>query len=97
MYSTVTLDHWWYKITYPKKRTKRDIIIFNLWDSTREKLIKKITLNLNDDEWLSRIQKASTHYNHGVELCSVHIERKKSTNNFNIYFGKKIDGLFKIS
>jgi len=87
------IDIWWYNISSPSKLSNRDQIHLNLWDSKNQKLVKETVLNL-EENWLSRIKRASTHFCRGIEICKVHIQRRHGTNQFIIYFGRKESGKY---
>lgn len=95
-YTSGNKDIWWYNICSPFNLTSRDVILLNLWDAVNQKLIKQVTLNLGQNDWLKRIQSASTHYYRGTEICKIHIQRDHRSKEDIIYFGLKIEGAYPI-
>jgi len=90
-------EQWWYAITYPKRRTKKDTFVFNLWNEHRTNLLRQIVIDLSKNDWLKRIHKATNYYSvHGVERCMVSITKKMEENNYVIKFGRKSDGQYTI-
>jgi len=89
-------DLWWYNISTPAKLTHNDVIILNLYDTNNRILIRKVILNLNQNNWLHRIKKSSTHNYRGTEICKIHIKREHGTNQFKIWFGNVDDGLYPV-
>jgi len=95
-YTSGNKDYWWYNICSPNNLSSRDIILLNLWDAMNQNIIKQVTLDLGQNDWLRRIQLASTHYYRGTEICKIHIQRDHIINNFIIYFGLKKEGTYPI-
>lgn len=93
MYSSGNYDTWWYNISTPSELKLNDKIILRLWDAENKQLIREISIPLNK-EWLSRINKASTHQYQNRIICKVHVQRRRDKDNFSLYFGKKEDGQF---
>jgi len=89
-------DYWWYNITNPSKLDFNEVIVLNLKDTVNQNLVKKVTMAMNKN-WLSRINKASTHFNRGTEICKIHIQRNHRTGEFIIYFGRMEDGIYQLT
>ena len=95
MYTNGNLDTWWYNISNPINLKLNSELIFNLWDTENRDLIKQVEIKL-DQEWMKRVQNASTHTYKNREICKVHIQRNHYTKKFILYFGKKTDGFYPI-
>ncbi len=94
-YTHGNIDYWWFNISSPSKLSSQDVIQLNLWDTMNQTLVKKAVLVL-EENWLSRIKQASTHFYRRTEICKVHIQRRHGTNKFIIYFGRKEDGIYQL-
>lgn len=88
-------DYWWYNITSPSNLDPTEVVVLNLWDTENRNLVKRVVMAMNEN-WLLRINKASTHFNRGTEICKIHIQRHHITGKFIIYFGRIEDGTYSL-
>lgn len=95
-YTSGNKDTWWYNISSPRKLTAQDSIVLNLWDTENKNIMREVTLDLGSNNWLKRIQTASTHYYEEREICKIHIHRNQITGKYILYFGRKENGIYPI-
>jgi len=91
-----TRDTWWFNVSHPKTLTSQDVLQFNLWDTSNNKLLKQVTIDLSDIKWISRLRHGSTHNYQGREILKVYAYRDYRIKRFILYFGHVDDGLFPI-
>ena len=96
MTKRTTRDTWWFNVSHPKAMTSQDLLEFNLWNTKNTSLIKKISIDLSDPKWMTRVRHGSTHNYLGREILKVNAYRDYRTNRFIIYFGHVDDGLYYI-
>ena len=82
MYHRGDRDIWWTNLSSPGKFVEGvDSIPFTLDDSE----IGSICLDV------ARVKSARTHYYHGIEITTVHVEKENGKGRYFVYFEKKED------
>lgn len=97
-YPTRNRDVWWFNLFSPDKLiAQREKIQLNLRDENNSESFPSAFLDLNEEKDCERIKNASPQIYDGVKIVKVHVTREHRSNQYQIYFGKKENGVFPLN
>jgi len=91
-------DYWWYNLSSPDDWIRHDTQInLVLYDESNETNIGTIILQLDRNDWYSRVMRASRHTFKGRRIIKVHVIKEFGNPQYYIYFGKIDDGYYLVN
>lgn len=88
-------DYWWYNLSSPEKWIESEPAITLIVNGKNdEDKIGSIILPLNKGDWRNRIAKATINTYKQRKLIKVHLFKEIDSQQYKIYFGHKVDGVY---